>query len=113
MSGKMDLSRIQEKAFSGVCQICFVINMKFQPGAVSSEADLYKLGAMIRTYFDHGGKHIQFNIVDEKVLQDARIHPKDHRDLMVRVAGYSAYYVELTARLQDEILARTKNTSVK
>ncbi|MBS5521703.1 MAG: hypothetical protein KHX56_05465 [Clostridiales bacterium] len=90
-----------------------LFNMKFQPGAVSSEADLYKLGAMIRTYFDHGGKHIQFNIVDEKVLQDARIHPKDHRDLMVRVAGYSAYYVELTARLQDEILARTKNTSVK
>ena len=89
-----------------------LFNMKFQPGAVSSEADLAKLGAMIRTYFAHGGKHIQFNIVDEKVLKDARIHPEDHEDLMVRVAGYSAYYTQLTTRLQDEILARTANTAV-
>lgn len=89
-----------------------LFNMKFQPGAVSSDSDLYKLGAMIRTYFAHGGKHIQFNIVDEKVLMDARIHPKDHEDLMVRVAGYSAYYTQLTTRLQDEILARTRNEAV-
>lgn len=89
-----------------------LFNMKFQPGAVSSDEDLYKLSAMIRTYFEHGGKHIQFNIVDEKVLKDARVHPEHHKDLMVRVAGYSAYYVELTPRLQDEILARTKNLAV-
>ena len=89
-----------------------LFNMKFQPGAVRDDKDLAKLAAMIRTYFDHGGKHIQFNIVDEKELTDARIHPKDHEDLMVRVAGYSAYYVQLTTRLQDEILARTKNEAV-
>ena len=89
-----------------------LFNMKFQPGAVSSDTDLAKLAAMIRTYFAHGGKHIQFNIVDEKTLQDACIHPEDHEDLMVRVAGYSAYYTQLTGRLQDEILARTANTAV-
>lgn len=89
-----------------------LFNMKFQPGAVSSDEDLYKLGTMIRTYFAHGGKHIQFNIVDEKVLQEARIHPERHADLMVRVAGYSAYYTRLTTRLQDEILARTRNEAV-
>lgn len=89
-----------------------LFNMKFQPGAVRDDKDLDKLAAMIRTYFDHGGKHIQFNIVDEKELTDARIHPQNHEDLMVRVAGYSAYYVQLTTRLQDEILARTKNETV-
>lgn len=90
-----------------------LFNMKFQPGAVRTDTDLNKLMAMIRVYFKCNGKHLQFNIVDEKVLQDAKQHPENHRNLMVRVAGYSAYYVQLTSRLQDEILERTKNEAVK
>ena len=77
-----------------------------------TDADVEKLSALIRTYFLHDGKHIQFNIVDAKVLEDARIHPEAHQDLLVRVAGYSAYYVELTDRLQIEILERTQNEKV-
>ncbi len=89
-----------------------LFNMKFHPDAIMTDADVEKLSALIRTYFLHDGKHIQFNIVDAKVLEDARIHPEAHQDLLVRVAGYSAYYVELTDRLQIEILERTQNEKV-
>lgn len=86
-----------------------LFNMKFHPDVIENDMDLEKLAALVRTYFQYEGKHIQFNVVDRKVLLDARLHPKDHQDLMVRVAGYSAYYVELTDRLQLEILERTQN----
>jgi formate C-acetyltransferase len=53
------------------------------------------------------GHHIQFNVVDRKTLEQARQYPDDYRDLIVRVAGYSDYFVDLTAELQDEIIRRT------
>ncbi len=84
-----------------------LLNMKIHPSALQSDSSKLKLASAIRTYFAHGGKHVQFIVCDPKTLQDAKVHPEDHRDLMVRVAGYSAYFVQLTPGLQDEVIART------
>ena len=67
------------------------------------------LAGLIATYFDGCGKHVQFNVVDRATLFDAQEHPEDHRDLLVRVAGYSAFFVELLPNLQNEIIKRTEN----
>ncbi|MBI2910310.1 MAG: glycyl radical protein [Chloroflexi bacterium] len=85
-----------------------LLNVKFHPSALATMDDLRKLIALIRTYFDYGGKHIQFNVVDKKTLLDAQAHPELHRDLIVRVAGYSALFAELSRSIQDEIIQRTE-----
>jgi len=82
-------------------------NMKFHPSALKTDEDLEKLGAMIKTYLTNGGKHIQFNVVRKEDLLDAKEHPEQHQDLVVRVAGYSAYFVRLTPGVQDEVINRT------
>jgi pyruvate-formate lyase len=84
-----------------------LMNMKIHPSALQSDSSKLKLASAIRTYFAKGGKHVQFIVCDAKTLEDAKIHPENHRDLMVRVAGYSAYFVQLTPGLQDEVIART------
>ncbi|MBN1255500.1 MAG: formate C-acetyltransferase [Deltaproteobacteria bacterium] len=85
-----------------------LLNMKFHPSALASEEDLRKLSLLIRTYFSQGGKHVQFNVVQKKMLVDAQQQPEKHRDLIVRVAGYSAYFVALGKPVQDEIIGRTE-----
>ena len=87
-----------------------LLNMKFTPNALKTDEDKAKLGSMIMTYLNNGGKHIQFNVVDKKTLEAARKDKKAYADLIVRVAGYSAYYVGLTQRVQDEIIMRTEHT---
>lgn len=89
-----------------------LFNMKFSPDSLKTRSDVDKLASLVRTYFDRGGRQVQFNIVDKKTLIDAKEHPENHQDLMVRVAGYSAYYVQLTDRLQNEILERTSNEKI-
>ena len=86
-----------------------LLNMKLHPSALKSDADLEKLIAMIKTYMMNGGKHIQFNVVDNKTLMAAQENPKDYRDLIVRVAGYSTYFTLLTPAVQNEIIKRTEN----
>lgn len=86
-----------------------LFNMKFHPSALKSNEDLRKLAALMRTYFAHGGKHVQFNVVNRETLRDAQEHPEKYRDLIVRVAGYSAYFVNLTRSVQDEIIQRTEH----
>ena len=68
-----------------------------------------KLAALIETYFDYGGKHIQFNVLDRATLLEAQAHPELYRNLIVRVAGYSALFVELDREIQDEIIQRTEH----
>ncbi len=85
-----------------------LMNMKFHPSALESEEDLRKLSAMIKTYFNHGGKHVQFNVVSREMLRKAQQHPEQFRDLVVRVAGYSAYFTQLNRAMQDEVIARTE-----
>ena len=86
-----------------------LLNMKIDPRCLSSEPGLQKLAALIRGYFHQGGHHVQFNVVDREVLVDAMTHPEQHRDLIVRVAGYSDYFVLLSPDIQREILSRTEH----
>ena len=67
-----------------------------------------QLAAMIRTYLTHGGKHVQFNVVDRAEMEDAKAHPEAHSELIVRVAGYSAYFTRLPTSIQDEVINRTE-----
>ncbi|VFQ45639.1 trans-4-hydroxy-L-proline dehydratase [Desulfoluna butyratoxydans] len=84
-----------------------LLNMRFMPRLLESDTDLENLTRLVRTYFGLGGHHVQFNIVDTHTLEEARKHPEDHRDLLVRVAGYSDYFVDLDDDHQREIIART------
>jgi formate C-acetyltransferase len=86
-----------------------LLNMKVSPESLRTEDDLQKLAALIRGYFSQGGHHVQFNIIDRAVLEDAMAHPERHRNLLVRVAGYSDYFVLLTPEIQREILSRTEH----
>lgn len=87
-----------------------LFNMKFSPSTLKTKEDLTKFLALIDTYLvDYGGKHIQFNVIDSKTLLDAQKHPERYRNLVVRVAGYSALWVELTQEIQDEIIKRTEH----
>jgi formate C-acetyltransferase len=70
--------------------------------------DLKKLSHLTKAYFDGGGKHIQFNVVDRETLMNAQQHPELHRDLLIRVPGNNAYFVYLKKAVQDEIIWRTK-----
>jgi formate C-acetyltransferase len=67
---------------------------------------------LIRTYFSNGGKHIQFNVVNKEMLLESQKQPEKHKDLIVRVAGYSAYFVTLDKSVQDEIICRTEYTAM-
>ena len=89
-----------------------LLNQKFTPALLADEEGLQGLVELIRTYFRLGGHHVQFNVVDAATLKDAQTHPDRHRDLIVRVAGYSDYFCDLGKALQDEIIARTEHQTV-
>ncbi|MBN2238783.1 MAG: hypothetical protein JW712_03335 [Dehalococcoidales bacterium] len=83
-----------------------LLNVKLHPSSVTSEEDLKKLGSLIQTYADMGGKWVQFNVVGNEQLLDAQKNPDKYRDLIVRVAGYSAYFIDLGKGVQDDIIRR-------
>ncbi len=84
-----------------------LLNQRFLPSVLASEQDLDKLSSLVRTYFTLGGHHIQFNVVDTATLRKAQQHPDEYKNLLVRVAGYSDYFVDLDADHQEEIISRT------
>ena len=86
-----------------------LLNQKFTPSFLDNEPGVEQVKNLIRTYFKLDGHHIQFNVVTAKTLREARKDPEAHRDLIVRVAGYSDYFIELTDELQDEIIRRTEH----
>jgi len=86
-----------------------LLNLKFHPSALKTREDLKKLHALIKTYFGDGGKHVQFNVVNKKMLLQAQDQPANHKDLIVRVAGYSAFFAELDKSAQDDIISRTEH----
>jgi len=100
-------SKIDQDAFQAT-----LLNMKFHPAALAKKEDMKKLASLMSTYFDMGGKHIQFNVVGKDALMLAKKEPEKNRDLVVRVAGYSAYFVKLTPPMQDEIISRTEQQKV-
>lgn len=85
-----------------------LLNQKFTPQVLSDREGLQKLGHLIRAYFAMDGHHIQFNVVTAETLRNAQQEPEKYRDLIVRVAGYSDYFVDLGAGLQNEIIRRTE-----
>jgi len=88
-----------------------LLNQKFTPQLLEGDDGLNHLVQVVRTYFKLDGHHIQFNVVDADTLREAKKHPQEHRDLIVRVAGYSDYFCDLSDSLQDEIIARTEHQS--
>jgi formate C-acetyltransferase len=88
-----------------------LLNQKFTPQLLASEEGLRNLANLIRTYFRLDGHHIQLNVVTAETLRDAQRHPEKYRDLIVRVAGFSDYFVDLSKELQDEIIRRTEHQS--
>mgnify|MGYP002599708892 FL=1 len=89
-----------------------VLNLRIDPKAVEGEDKLHKFADLIRAYVDQGGFLVQFNIVSTDTLRDAQLHPERHRDLVVRVATYAAYFIELGPELQEDIIHRLEMTSL-
>ncbi|MDD3012059.1 MAG: pyruvate formate lyase family protein [Bacteroidales bacterium] len=88
------------------------MNVKIHPTAIKGQEGSRKLIELVRSYMRQGGFHVQFNVVDSKVLKDAQKNPQNYRDLMVRVAGFTQYWVEIGKQVQDELIARTEYESV-
>jgi pyruvate-formate lyase len=86
------------------------LNMKFHPSSLEGGAGTRNLLALIKGFMDKGGSHVQFNCVDTETLKDAQVEPEKHRDLVIRVAGFSAYFTCLDKGVQDEIVKRTELT---
>jgi len=97
-------SKMDQGRFCGT-----LLNQKFSPQALQTSQDLDKLASLIRTYFKLNGHHIQFNIIDAATLKKAQEDPDEYRNLIVRVAGYSDYFVNLSKELQNEIISRTEH----
>ncbi|WP_321515564.1 trans-4-hydroxy-L-proline dehydratase [Marinifilum fragile] len=88
-----------------------LLNQRFLPSLLKRDEDIAKLSKLIRSYFSLGGHHIQFNIVDTATLLAAQKTPEDYKDLLVRMAGYSDYFNDMNADLQQEVIDRTENES--
>lgn len=87
-----------------------LFNQKFHPAALKGEDGLHHLAALLRGFFDQKGMHVQFNVVDRSILLAAQKEPEKYRDLVVRVAGYSAQFVSLDKSVQDDIIMRTEHS---
>jgi len=88
-----------------------LLNQKFTPHLLADEDGIDKLAHLIRSYFKLDGHHIQLNVVSAEMLRDAQKHPEKYRDLIVRVAGYSDYFIDINTDLQNEIIKRTEHQS--
>ena len=86
-----------------------LFNQKFHPSALEGDSGLSNLAALVRSFFDQKGLHVQFNVVGREKLLDAQENPGKYRDLVVRVAGYSAHFTSLDRSIQDDIIARTEH----
>ena len=89
-----------------------VLDMKFTPDFMNKKSHVEAVKNLVKVYFKRGGMEIQFNVVDRDTLLEAQRNPGKYYDLIVRVSGYSAYFVTLEKTLQDEIIRRTEYTSV-
>lgn len=85
-----------------------LLNLKFTPSVVAGDIGLEQMANLIKAYFTMDGHHIQFNVIDRQTLLLAQQHPEEYKDLIVRVAGYSDHFRNLSRELQDEIIARTE-----
>ena len=105
--GPTAMLRSAAKIDQALCS-SMLLNVKLHPSSLTTREDLKKLGSLIQTYADIGGKWIQFNVVGNEQLLEAQKSPENYRDLIVRVAGYSAYFVDLSKGVQDDIVRRNE-----
>ncbi len=87
-----------------------LLNLKFSPQTIDGDG-IDRLADLVRSYFNLDGHHVQFNVIDSAMLRQAQRDPQRHRDLIVRVAGYSDYFVDVGRDLQNEIISRTEHGS--
>jgi len=87
-----------------------VLNQKFSNAMLGSKESVDKLVAYTNAFMSNGGSHIQYNMVDTNELKDAKIHPENHRDLIVRIGGFSAYFTQLSPDIQDDVINRSEHT---
>lgn len=107
-NGPTALLKSASKAIDTVEYFSSLLNMKFHPAPLSTAEGLKKVIALIKTYMLLGGHHVQFNVVSVETLKDAQIHPENYKDLIIRVAGFSAYFIHLDPAIQNEIISRTE-----
>jgi len=88
-----------------------LLNMKFTPQLLEGAPGIEMLAALVRGYFGMDSHHVQFNVVTTDTLREAQTDPANHRDLIVRVAGYSDYFCDISRELQNEIIERTEHES--
>ena len=86
-----------------------LLNQKFTPKLLASDEGINKFAHLIRAYFKLDGHHVQFNVVSADTLKKAQNNPEKFRDLIVRVAGFSDYFVNISTELQNEIIKRTEH----
>ncbi len=96
----------------GIASNGTLFNQKFHPSALSGMEGLEKFVAYLRGYFDQKGMHVQYNVISRETLLDAQKHPENYKNLVVRVAGYSALFTTLSRSLQDDIINRTEQTGI-
>jgi pyruvate-formate lyase len=87
-----------------------VLNQKFSSAILRSNESIDKLVAYTNAFMLNGGSHIQYNMVDTNELRDAKIHPENHRDLIVRIGGFSAYFTQLSSSIQDDVINRSEHS---
>jgi pyruvate-formate lyase len=85
------------------------LNIRIHPSALNREDGLAKLRDMTKAYLDFGGMEVQYNVVSSETMRAAQKDPDSYRNLVVRIAGYSAYFIELNADCQNDIIRRTEN----
>lgn len=107
------LSNYRSKNPDIVNRAARLLNLKLNPSTVANDAGVARLVSFIKSWRDLGLWHVQFNVINRETLEAARKHPEEYRSLLVRVAGYSAYFVELTKELQDDIINRTEYGSIE
>ena len=86
-----------------------ILNVKFNPSTVQGKEGLERFAEYVKGALDAGVWHMQFNVVDKETLEDAKVNPREHDDLIVRVAGYSAFFTGLSDKLQNDVIERTEH----
>ena len=86
------------------------VNLKIHPTALNSDDGITKLQDMTKTYFEEGGMEVQYNVVDAATLRAAQQHPDEYHNLVVRIAGYSAYFVDMTEAMQNDVISRAEHS---
>ena len=102
----MSVAKLDHESYSNGT----LYNQKFLPSALAGDEGLLRFASIVRSYFDHKGMHVQFNVIDRETLLAAQADPDQYKDLVVRVAGYSAQFTVLAKEVQDDIISRTEQT---